>query len=170
MSRFGLTPTRNFSNELIGVIIKVCLPTNALMIGKHTHLHLGPLMPWHCSTPLPPVFSRLMRRMMSTGERPAFPLDCRLCHGFFPPTGLVLWRPTVATFSRPWPALACGHGTSWDDVCSTLGARHGCSPVTPRWAHPSSFHGSLPPYLCHHQRCRLFCRCSPWPLRCPQRQ
>ena len=57
-----------------------------------------------------------MRRIVSIGERRAFPLVCLVCHGFFPHRGLVSLRIIVATFSKPWLALTCGHGTSWDDV------------------------------------------------------
>ena len=57
-----------------------------------------------------------MRLMISTGERPAFPLVCLVCHGLFFHKGLVLSRTIAATIARPWAALTCGHGTSWEDA------------------------------------------------------
>ena len=54
--------------------------------------------------------------MNSPRGRPAFPFVCWRWHVFNPHLCLGPWGPIAATYARPWLALTCGHGTSWDDV------------------------------------------------------
>ena len=154
----------------------MCLPT-IFLIGAHSPPH------W-------PAHAMALFRVIATGD---FLIECA---ALFPPvkgqrspwiawsftaslpTGIgaftSLLRDIVAAYARPMartdvrPRDVMGRRLAFGSW-----AFHGCSPVTPRWAHPSSFYVRLSfchCYQCHQQRRRLYCRCVPWPSRRPQQQ